>query len=231
VVVGATGGIGSALTRLLVAHGGFAAVHGWSRSPGAVPPGALADRIDLLDEDGIAAACARLPAPPRLAIVATGVLHGAGLVPEKTYKSLDAEALLQAYRINAIGPALVAKHLLPRMAHPGRSVFAVLSARIGSIGDNRSGGWHAYRASKAALNMLIRTVAIELGRRRPETLCVGLHPGTVDTPLSRPFQRGVAPERLFDPDHAAARLLTTIDGLTPAQHGGVVAYDGSMITP
>ena len=184
VVVGASGGIGAALADALDRDGGFAAVHRLARSSATAP-------IDLLDEASIAAAAARIGPPVQLVIVATGLLHAAGMAPEKTYRALDPDAMLAAFRVNAIGPALVAKHFLPLLPTRGRGVFAALSARVGSIGDNRTGGWHAYRASKAALNMLIRNLAIETGRRNPETICVGLHPGTVDTALSRPFQRGV----------------------------------------
>ena len=108
-------------------------------------------------------------------------------------------------------------------------LFAVLSARVGSIGDNRLGGWHGYRAAKAALNMLIRNFAIELRRSHPQAIIVGLHPGTVDTPLSAPFQRGVAPDRLFTPATSAGHLLDVIDGLSPADSGGVFAWDGTAI--
>ena len=121
--------------------------------------------------------------------------------------------------------------MLPLLAPEGRSVFAALSARVGSIGDNRSGGWHAYRAAKAALNMIIRNLAIETSRRRPDTLCVGLHPGTVDTGLSAPFQRNVAAAGLFTPAHSAACLLSVLDGLTPGDSGAVLAWDGSVVPP
>ena len=165
-----------------------------------------------------------------LVIVATGILHdGPDLRPEKTWRSLDASALERVYRINTIGPALIAKHLLPSLAPDRKSVFAALSARVGSISDNRLGGWHAYRASKAALNMLIKTFAIELARRNPKALCVGLHPGTVDTKLSRPFQSNVPKPKLFDVDFVASRLLSVLDRLTPEDSGKLFAWDGQRI--
>jgi NAD(P)-dependent dehydrogenase (short-subunit alcohol dehydrogenase family) len=187
--------------------------------------------IDLEHEDSIEAAFAAMPPTLRLVVVATGLLHGQGLQPEKSYRALDPEAMLRSYRINVVGPALVAKHVLPRLAPAGRSVFAALGARVGSIGDNRAGGWHSYRASKAALAMILRNLAIETQRRTPELLCVGLHPGTVATGLSQPFQRGVAPDRLFAPDFAAAHLLSLIDRLTPEQSGSVLAWDGQTVPP
>ncbi len=187
--------------------------------------------VDVTDEASIAQAVRQVTGTLRLVIVATGLLHADGVAPEKTYRALDAAAMLESYRVNAVGPALVARHVLPRLDPTGRSVFAALSARVGSIGDNRSGGWHAYRASKAALNMIIRNLAIEVSRRTPDTLCVGLHPGTVDTGLSEPFQRNVAPGRLFTPAYAASCLLSVVDGLTQADNGAVLAWDGSTIPP
>ncbi len=233
-VVGASGGLGAALVSALAEMPEVGRVVAASRR---APPGrAPADRvwhvpIDLLDEASIAAVAAQVPGPLRLVLVATGVLHGAGLEPEKTFRALDPEALVRSYRINAVGPALVAKHVLPLLARPGRSVFAVLSARVGSIGDNRSGGWHAYRASKAALNMILRNLAIEVARRAPDTLCVGLHPGTVDTPLSQPYQRGAAEAGLFTPAWSAARLLSVVDGLDPGQSGSVLDWSGAVVPP
>jgi NAD(P)-dependent dehydrogenase (short-subunit alcohol dehydrogenase family) len=162
-------------------------------------------------------------------IVATGLLHAQRVAPERSNSALDAAQLLRLYAVNAVGPALIAKHFLPLLPRAEPSVFAALSARVGSIGDNRLGGWHSYRASKAALNMLIRTMAIELKRTRPDAILVGLHPGTVDTKLSKPFQRGVPEGRLFTPDESAKHLLAVVDGLGPQDSGGVFAWDGTRI--
>ncbi len=221
VVIGATGGVGAAVTARLRASGRYAVVHALSRSETG---------LDLEDESSIAAAAARTAEGPTpvLVFVATGVLHR-GFEPERSWRTLDAEHLLRDYRINAVGPALVAKHFLPLLPRDRPATFAALSARVGSIGDNRLGGWHSYRASKAALNMLLRNLAIEAGRTHPLAVVAGLHPGTVDTGLSAPFQRGVRPERLFTADHSAERLLAVIDGLTPADSGGVFAWDGARI--
>ena len=231
VIVGASGGIGSAATELL-ARGGFETVHAFSRS-GRNPqgPGVQGGTIDLEREDSIAAAAGQIAdgAPLRLVLVATGLLHDGRLQPEKTYRALDPEHLARSFRINAIGPSLVAKHLFPLMPKNGKSIFAVLSARVGSIEDNRLGGWYGYRASKAALNQLVRTLAIELGRTRPEAVCVALHPGTVDTDLSHPFQAGVEAGKLFTPHYAAERLLAVVDTLTAAQSGQLIAWDGQRI--
>ena len=221
VVIGASGGIGAAVAGLLRASGRFAVVHALSRSETG---------LDLEDEASIAEAAAGVAegAPPTLVFVATGVLHH-GFEPERGYRALTADHMMRDYRINTVGPALVARHFLPLLPRDRRAVFAALSARVGSIGDNRLGGWHSYRASKAALNMVLRNLAVELGRTHPQAVVAGLHPGTVDTALSQPFQRGVKPETLFTAEHSAGRLLAVIDGLTPADGGGVFAWDGARI--
>lgn len=221
VVIGASGGIGAALARRLEGAGTYAVVHALSRS---------GTGFDLEDEASIAAAAAQVaegPAPT-LVFVATGVLHH-GFEPERSWRALEAGHLLRDYRTNTVGPALVAKRFLPLMPRDRRTVFAALSARVGSIGDNRLGGWHSYRASKAALNMILRNLSVELGRTHPKAVVAGLHPGTVDTGLSAPFQKGVKPEKLFTADYSAERLLAVLHGLTPADSGGVFAWDGARI--
>lgn len=233
VVIGSGGGIGSAFVRALVADPCVSRVVALSRSGGQGPRGVVTGTLDLNHEDTVAAAAARLReanVSPRLVLVATGVLHdGETLQPEKSWGDISPAAMARAFAINATGPALVAKHFLPLLPRGKHCVFAVLSARIGSIGDNRLGGWIAYRASKAALNMIVRTLAIELARRHREAVIAGLHPGTVDTALSRPFQGNVPEGKLFTPDDSAARLLAVVDGLTPADSGRVYAYDGTII--
>ncbi|MEK6638820.1 MAG: SDR family oxidoreductase [Pseudomonadota bacterium] len=169
--------------------------------------------------------------PPDIVIVATGMLHSAAGGPEKSLRELDGDRLTDAFAINVISSALVAKHFLPLFARGKRCVFAALSARVGSISDNRIGGWYGYRAAKAALNMTIRNLAIELGRTHKQAICVGLHPGTVDSALSEPFQKNVAPERLFTPDYAVTRMLSVLDQLTPADSGKCFAWDGAEIQP
>ena len=223
IIIGSTGGIGEALTRQLTAQGHT--VTALSRT--STPP------IDLTDEPTIAAAAAHLAAnaPYDLILVATGILQTATISPEKTFRDLTPATLATYFAVNATGPALIAKHFLPLLPKTGRGVFAALSARVGSIGDNRLGGWYGYRASKAALNMLIKTLAIEVARSRPDAIVVALHPGTVDTALSKPFQRGVAPEKLFTADHSAERLLEVLDQLTPEQSGDCFAWDRQRVLP
>jgi NAD(P)-dependent dehydrogenase (short-subunit alcohol dehydrogenase family) len=232
VVFGAGGGIGRAVVHAIAARRAGAAVYAGTRQgEDLAQNGAIPFAFDLNDEGSIAAAAATFVPAPDLVIVATGVLHDAarGLAPEKSLRMLDSAAMAQLFAINTIGPALIAKHVLPRLRRDHRTVFVVLSARVGSIADNRLGGWHGYRASKAALNMLIRNFAIELARSHPHAVIVSLHPGTVDSALSAPFQRGVTPGRLFTPDQCANHLLDVIDHLTPADSGHLYAWDGQRL--
>ncbi len=232
VVIGANGGIGAALTAALQSSDQVGRLWALSRS-GAGDADHVVDRkmisgqLDLLEPASITAAATSITEPLDLVIVATGMLRD----PERDLRQLDAARLALNFAVNATGPALVAQAFLPKLRTDRRTVFVALSARVGSIGDNRLGGWYAYRASKAALNQLMRTLAIEHARKNPLGVCVGLHPGTVDTPLSKPFQRGVAADKLFTPEYSAVRLLEVIGQLTPADSGGLFAWDGARIAP
>ncbi|MEO9902041.1 SDR family NAD(P)-dependent oxidoreductase [Nisaea sp.] len=221
VVIGASGGIGAALVSRLNETDRFKTILGFSRSSPVA--------IDLADEASLerAAKAAAAEGEIRLVIDATGFLHQGGEGPEKTWRELDAQRLATAFAMNAIGPALIMKHVLPRLPRSGKTVFATLSARVGSIGDNRLGGWYGYRASKAALNQFVRTASVELARRAPEAICVALHPGTVDTQLSAPFaKQGLD---LHSPDVAAADLLTVLDRLKADDTGGFFDWQGAAI--
>lgn len=232
VVFGASGGLGSAFVSALCTDGRCAQVYAGSRRESPAAAGKLSHfHFDLEDESSIAAAvdgCAR-GGPLHLVVVATGMLHADGIMPEKTWASLNAVAFQHAFAINTIGPALIGKHILRYLATEGKSVFAALSARVGSIADNRLGGWHAYRASKAALNMVLRTFAIELALRNKVALCVGLHPGTVNTGLSQPFLGGSNSRQVFSPELSVTRLLHVIEQLSPTQSGRLFAWDGAEI--
>lgn len=222
IVVACRGGIGAALKQALETSGRFETVIGLSRSGGG--------GLDLLDEASIAAAADRmraLEAPLRLVIDASGFLHDDRFQPEKSWRQLDPAHLAHAFAVNATGPALLMKHLLPLLPRQGKSVFATLSARVGSISDNRIGGWYAYRASKAAQNQLVRCAAIELARTRKEAVCVALHPGTVDTGLSAPFAKSGLDVR--SAETAAADLLTVIDGLSPERSGTLIDQNGETV--
>lgn len=229
-VFGASGGLGAALTTLLAARDDVAEVHALARSPLMATGKVVPHRFDLLDPTSIAAACAAMGGTLDLVIIATGrLMREDGTGPEKSWRALDAAGMAEMFAINAAGPAMIARHVLPLLRRDHRAVLAAISARVGSISDNRLGGWHAYRASKAALNMLVSNLAIELARTHPHAIAVTLHPGTVDTPLSRPFQRGVPTDKLFTPQRSASHLLDVIERLGPDRSGSLIAWDGSVI--
>ena len=233
-VVGASGGIGGALTSALAAHPQVGRVFAFARDASAVPGGdkTVPGPIDVEDEATIAEAAASIAERAEaldLVLVASGLLHGPDLKPERAYKHMTPNAFERLFAVNATGPALIAKHTLDLLPRDRKVVFAAISARIGSIEDNRIGGWHAYRASKAALNMVLRCLAIEVGRKRPEAVVAGLHPGTTDTGLSDPFQANVPEAKLFAPAYTASKLLNVLDGLTPADSGRTFAYDGKIV--
>jgi NAD(P)-dependent dehydrogenase (short-subunit alcohol dehydrogenase family) len=222
VVVGASGAIGAALLERLAGDVSFARAVGFSR--GGTPA------LDLTREDTLADAARHildLGIAPRLIIDATGFLHDATTTPEKSWRQLDPEQMARTFAINAIGPALLMKHFLPLLPQAGKSVFVTLSAKVGSIGDNHLGGWYSYRASKAALNQLVHTAALELKRQRPDAICAALHPGTVTSKLSAPFAKtglNVRPA-----DQAADQLLNVINTLNPAESGGFFDYRGTPL--
>ena len=214
-IVGASGGIGSAVASALRARG--VDVTGLSRS---------ADGLDVTDEASVQATLGALDGPFDLVLVATGALVVGGHEPEKTLRAITAQGLADQFAINATGPALVLKHALPFLPRRGRSVFAALSARVGSIGDNAVGGWHAYRAAKAALNQILHGAAIELGRTHPDAIVLALHPGTVATDFTAAY---AGRHRTVPPEEAAANLLAVIEGATPAMSGGFHDYAGRTI--
>ncbi|MFQ3595177.1 MAG: SDR family NAD(P)-dependent oxidoreductase [Sphingomonadaceae bacterium] len=216
VILGASGGIGAALAEAAEALG--------HRVVRLSRPA-----IDLARPESFEEAAEAAGGGLAHVIVAAGLLHREGQGPERDWRQLDAAWMLENFRVNTVLPALAARAFLPRLAKDRRAVFAVLSARVGSIADNRLGGWHSYRASKAATNQLVKTLSIELRRKNPQAIAVALHPGTVDTGMSRPFQRNVKPEKLFSPERAAAHLWQVIDGLKAEDSGGFFAWDGQPI--
>jgi NAD(P)-dependent dehydrogenase (short-subunit alcohol dehydrogenase family) len=232
-VVGASRGIGLAFVEQLLASRDYEQVFATYRHPEA-PLLALEDHrlhacpLDLTDEVQIAALVTQIQThTPQLNLVinCVGWLHTDTLQPEKSLRHLNVSHFL----VNSVGPVLLAKHVLPLLKHAQPSVLATISAKVGSIGDNASGGWYGYRASKAALNMLIRTAALEYKRSCPQAILVVLHPGTTDTQLSRPFQRQVPPEKLFSPERTARQLLQVIQQLQPSDSGEFFSWDGSRL--
>ncbi len=212
-LIGASGGIGAALAEALAGTG----LTTLSRS---------ADGLDLADEASIAAAAARIDGPFELVFDATGGLEIAGTGPEKALAEIDPAAMAAQYALNAIGPALLLKHFAPKLAKDRRAVFATLSARVGSIGDNRLGGWYGYRAAKAGLNQIVRTAAVEIARSRPQAIVLALHPGTVRTALTAKY---LGRHPAVSPGEAAANLLAVIAAREPRDSGGFFAWDGKPI--
>lgn len=191
------------------------------------------EALDVSDESSVADAAGRVRGHVGeldLVVNCAGILHTPdGMAPERRLTDVDPESLAHSFRVNALGPLLVAKHFSPLLPKKRRAVFASVSARVGSIGDNRLGGWYAYRGAKAAQNMFTRNLSIELTRRHRGLICVALHPGTTDTDLSRPFQKNVPEGKLFAVDRSVRYLLDVIDGLTPGDNGGFFAWDGQSI--
>ena len=234
VVVGASGGLGRAFQDILLDIPSVNRVFSLSRKSEVFRSSKLENiYVDLESTETIEDAAERIQSRAgtvNLILLATGLLHdGPDFQPERSWTSLTAQSLERAFKINTIAPAVIATKFLPLLAKKKKSSFIALSARVGSIGDNRLGGWHSYRASKAALNMLIRTFSIELTRRNPEAVCACLHPGTVDTRLSKPFQRNIPQATLKGSIESAAQLIKVINNLTPNESGGFYAWDGTEI--
>lgn len=224
-ILGASGAIGNAFATLLCEKYPSASLFAFSRNG--------EHQIDYSSENSIADAAdlAAKKKPLDLIIVANGILHDVKIMPEKSLADLSAEKFHRIFEVNAIVPALIAKYFLPKLNRNKLSIFAALSARVGSISDNQLGGWYAYRASKAALNMIIKNASIEIGRKNKQAIIVGLHPGTVDSDLSKPFQSNVADSKLFTPEYAAEKLLAVLESLTPEQTGKCFAWDGKEVLP
>ena len=232
-IFGATGAIGGALRDAVGQHENAGALVTTGRSADSSTLGDRHFSCDLANEADIARVATSVAeiAPFHLVINATGLLHdeAADVHPEKAMRQISADAMARVLAVNTIGPALIMKYFLPLMARDKKAVMAHLSARVGSISDNRLGGWYSYRAAKAAQNMLVRTAAIEFARRAPSAVIVGLHPGTVDSNLSAPFQSRTSREKLFTPSQAAAHLLGVIENLSPTDSGGCFAWDRARL--
>jgi len=224
VVVGASGGVGRALCEHIEQHLPQLTLCRLGRREPV--------RLDLLDDESLQHARDHVAAlvaqqPLRLFIDATGYLHQGDWQPEKSWRTLERDHLMHQFAINTVGPALLMKHFLPLMPRRERSVWATLSAKVGSIGDNQLGGWYGYRAAKAALNQLVRTASIELRRQAPQAVCVALHPGTVNTALSAPFAK--AGLEVQSPEQSAERLLAVMQGLQPEDSGGFFNHHGQRL--
>lgn len=241
-MIGANGGLGAALVRQLsdtvdTAQRAGTAGRGGEGAPCPVVLALARNSLPAIDysneaslkiaAEWVAAQCALRHTELRLLVVASGFLHGPQGQPERSFRQLDAAYLAHVFQVNTLGPALVMKHFLPLLPKQGRCVAAFMSAKVGSIGDNALGGWYGYRASKAALNQLVKTASIELTRSNKESICVALHPGTVDTGLSQPFAKTGLKVR--PPEEAARDVLTVIRNLTPADTGALMDYQGTTL--
>lgn len=216
-VIGASGGIGAAIAEAIEADPRCGGVQRLSRRD---------DGLELTDEDSVAVAAARHSGAFHLIFCATGGLTIDGVGPEKSLKQIAPDAMMKQFALNALGTALVLKHFVPRLVRGERALMGFLSARVGSIGDNRLGGWISYRASKAALNQIVRTASVEIARTHPQAVVVPLHPGTVATSLTQNYAAGHA---RMPPDDSARALLAVLDTLTPEQTGQFFAYDRQPI--
>lgn len=238
-VIGGGQGIGLGFVRRLLAQDDLERVYAtYRRLESATELLAIADsrlccvQMDITDELQIAAVMQQIQAQTsalHYVINSVGVLHEGEMQPEKSLRQIGSEQLLRYFQVNSIGAMLLFKQVQPLIKHQERSILATISAKVGSISDNNIGGWYGYRASKAALNMFIRTTAIEYKRTCPQAILVALHPGTTDTRLSLPFQRNVPPEKLFSVERTVEQLWTVIAGLTPSDSGEFFSWDGSRL--
>ena len=231
-VIGASGAIGKAFVKHFLNDAFVEEIYAFSRSPVEFcESNVISSHLDITDEKSIKNAISSVDRDilfDRI-IVTTGILHINDFLPEKSLKDLSADKFEMLYAINTIGPALVAKHFLSRLNTGTPSVFAALSARVGSIEDNYLGGWYAYRSSKAALNMILKSASIELKRSNENGIILALHPGTVDSHLSVPFQKNVPAEKLFTPEYSVSKLMNIIKNVSPEDSGKFFAWDGQEI--
>jgi NAD(P)-dependent dehydrogenase (short-subunit alcohol dehydrogenase family) len=238
-IVGAGRGIGLGFVRQILATDDIDRLYATYRQlESATELLAITDRrlhclqMDITDESQIAATIGQIQSETtklHYTINCIGVLHDGQMQPEKSLRQINSEQLLRYFQVNSIGAMLLFKYIQPLLKHGDRSIVATISAKVGSIGDNQSGGWYGYRASKAALNMFIKTTSIEYKRTCPQAIVVALHPGTTDTKLSLPFQRNVPPEKLFSVDRTVAQLLKVIDKLKSDDSGEFFAWDGTRL--
>jgi NAD(P)-dependent dehydrogenase (short-subunit alcohol dehydrogenase family) len=238
-IVGGGKGIGLGFVRQLLAQSDVQRVYAtYRQAESATELLAIDDpklqclQMDITDESQIAGVIQGIQAETKAlhyVINSVGVLHEGEMQPEKSLRQINSEQLVRYFQVNSIGAMLLFKYVQPLLKHSERSILATISAKVGSIGDNEIGGWYGYRASKAALNMFIRTSSIEYKRSCPNAILVALHPGTTDTKLSLPFQRNVPPEKLFSVDRTVSQLLTVMNGLSPTDSGEFFSWDGSRI--
>jgi NAD(P)-dependent dehydrogenase (short-subunit alcohol dehydrogenase family) len=241
-IIGASQGIGFGFVKTLLNNSEYQKIYGTYRQESSgsslreickkYPDRMTSLKLDITDENQVINALKKITSQEdklHLVINCVGILHEENLQPEKSLKHINSAKLLRYFEVNSIPSVLLAKHLKPLLKHQDQSIFAAISAKVGSIGDNRLGGWYGYRASKAALNMLMKTVAIEYARTNPKTIVITLHPGTTNTRLSLPFQKNVPPDKLFSVDRCVNQLLSVINNLTINDTGQFFSWDGSPL--
>lgn len=234
-VIGSSGAIGNSISKLLKSEISVESVYNFSRS--AISESSEKEKniyIDIENEDSIIESIKKIPKDIKfdLIFVATGILHNdEDIYPEKSIKDISGNKLKKVLMVNTIGPALIGKYFIPFLNKNNKNVFAFLSARVGSISNNKIGGWYSYRASKSALNQIIKNFSIEIKRSNPNSIFVGLQPGTVKSNLSKPFQKNVNSNNLFSPDYSAKKLIDVINNLSIEDTGKLFAWDGEEIHP
>lgn len=234
VVIGSSGSIGNAFCSCLSSTYPHASINSFSRkNSNPNLPNVTNNIIDYYSEDSLKISAEKSSSKNDidLVVICTGILHNEDFMPEKSISQLSFEKFNKTILINTIIPAMVGKYFIPKLNKKSKSVFAVLSARVGSISDNRMGGWYSYRSSKAALNMIVKNFSIEVKRRNKNAIIVGLHPGTVNSNLSKPFQGNVEKNKLFKPTFSAEKLIEVIQKLSDFDNGKCLAWDGKEIKP
>ena len=232
VVIGANGAIGSAFVSSYVNDSNIENIFSLGRAEVKHSSNKIKHFIaDITDESAVANFACSLDVNLDEVIIATGILHADGINPEKSIRDIEVKTFGEVLRINTIGPAIIGKHLLPLLNNQSKSVMAFLSARVGSISDNKLGGWYAYRASKSALNQVIKNFSIEIGRRNKHAIVIGFQPGTVDSNLSKPFQKNVNKDKLFTPEFSVEKMEQVIKNLTFEDSGNIFDWSGDIINP
>jgi len=234
-IIGSSGAIGNAVAEILLDDDGVEAIYRFSRNDSNENSDRVKNLyIDIEDEESIKDCIKNLSKDIKfdLVFVATGILHNDNdIFPEKSIRDISQSKLEKVLLVNTIGPALVGKYFIPYLRKDSKSIFAFLSARVGSISDNKLGGWYSYRASKTALNQIIKNFSIEVRRSNPNAIFIGLQPGTVKSFLSKPFEKNVRPGNLFTPEYSATKMLEVIENLSLEDTGKIYAWDGEEIQP
>ena len=230
-IIGASGALGSAFLNKLIDINKYSNIHCFSRKTLTTNnPRVFSHSIDITSEKSISNSSKFIPSDMSLDLifVATGILHNNTVKPEKSFNEISQKNLIEIFNVNTFGVALVMKYFLPKLNKESRSLFMAISAKVGSISDNHLGGWYSYRSSKTALNMIIKSAAIELKRKNKNSVIVGIHPGTIDSNLSRPFQKNVK-HKIYTPEEAAQNIYKISTKFSDEMSGNIYDYNGIEI--